>query len=94
MASGGYPGSYETGHPITGLDAAETPDCKVFHAGTQLDDGAVLTSGGRVLCVTGLGGDVTEACGKAYQGAVRISWQDARYRSDIGYRALAREAGG
>ncbi len=94
MASGGYPGSYETGHPITGLDAAETPDCKVFHAGTQLDDGAVLTSGGRVLCVTGLGGNVTEACEKAYQGAVRISWQDARYRSDIGYRALAREAGG
>ena len=94
MASGGYPGSYETGHPITGLAAAESPDCKVFHAGTQLQDGAVLTSGGRVLCVTGLGGDVTEACGKAYQGAVRISWQDARYRSDIGYRALAREAGG
>ena len=94
MASGGYPGSYETGHPITGLDASETPDCKVFHAGTQLDDGAVLTSGGRVLCVTGLGGNVTEACEKAYQGAVRISWQDARYRSDIGYRALAREAGG
>ncbi len=93
MASGGYPGSYETGHPITGLDAAEAPDCKVFHAGTQLEDGAVLTSGGRVLCVTGLGGNVTEACENAYQGAVRISWQDARYRSDIGYRALAREAG-
>ena len=94
MASGGYPGSYETGHSITGLDAAEAPDCKVFHAGTQLEDGAVLTSGGRVLCVTGLGGNVTEACENAYQGAVRISWQDARYRSDIGYRALAREAGG
>lgn len=94
MASGGYPGKYATGHPITGLDAAEAPDCKVFHAGTQLDDGAVLTSGGRVLCVTGLGGNVTEACEKAYQGAARISWQDARYRSDIGYRAIAREAGG
>ena len=94
MASGGYPGSYERGHPITGLDAAEAPDCKVFHAGTQLDGAAVLTSGGRVLCVTGLGGTVTEAREKAYQGAARISWRDARYRSDIGYRALAREAGG
>ncbi|MYF48555.1 MAG: phosphoribosylamine--glycine ligase, partial [Gammaproteobacteria bacterium] len=47
-----------------------------------------------VLCVTGLGGNVTQACEKAYQGTRRISWQDARFRSDIGYRALAREAGG
>ena len=94
MASGGYPGGYRTGDPITGLEAAETTDCKVFHAGTQLEDGAVLTSGGRVLCVTGLGGNVMEACRKAYQGARRISWRDVRYRSDIGYRALAREAGG
>ena len=94
MASGGYPGGYRTGDPITGLEAAETRDCKVFHAGTQLDNGAVLTSGGRVLCVTGLGGNVTEACRKAYQGARRISWRDVRYRSDIGYRAVAREAGG
>ena len=94
MASGGYPGKYVTGHPITGLAAAEAPDCKVFHAGTELNDGAVLTSGGRVLCVTGLGGNVTQACEKAYQGTRRISWQDARFRSDIGYRALAREAGG
>ncbi|MYG13730.1 MAG: phosphoribosylamine--glycine ligase [Gammaproteobacteria bacterium] len=94
MASGGYPGKYATGHPITGLAAAEGPDCRVFHAGTHLDGDAVLTSGGRVLCVTGLGGNVTEACEKAYQGARRISWQDARFRSDIGYRALAREAGG
>ena len=93
MASGGYPGSYETGHAITGLDAAETPDCKVFHAGTKLDGGAVRTSGGRVLCVTGLGGSVTEACAKTYRGVARISWQDARYRLDIGYRAIAREAG-
>ena len=124
MASGGYPGEYQTGHPISGLAAAETPDTKVFHAGTALtedplgsasgpspgttggssggrdqqsasvDDRTVLTSGGRVLCVTGLGANVTEACAKAYRGARRISWQDARYRSDIGYRALAREAGG
>ena len=124
MASGGYPGDYATGHPITGLDAAETPDCKVFHAGTRLTReslgptsgrspgakvdsfgdpiprsgdlgrGTVLTNGGRVLCVTGLGGSVTQACEKAYRGAGRIGWHDARYRSDIGYRALAREAGG
>ena len=94
MAAGGYPGSYAKGHPIAGLDAAESSDCKVFHAGTRLADGAVLTSGGRVLCVTGLGGSVTAACAKAYRGVARISWHDARYRSDIGYRALAREAGG
>ena len=94
MASGGYPGGYATGHPITGLAAAEAPDCKVFHAGTRLDGGTVLTSGGRVLCVTGLGGDVTQACASAYQGVARVNWQDARFRSDIGYRALAREAGG
>ena len=94
MAAGGYPGSYEKGHPIDGLAAAEAPDCKVFHAGTRLDGDAVLADGGRVLCVTGLGGSVTEACATAYQGTRRISWQDARYRSDIGYRALAREAGG
>ena len=93
MASGGYPGSYETGHTITGLDAAETPACKVFHAGTKLDGGTVRTSGGRVLCVTGLGGSVTEACARTYQSVARISWQDARYRLDIGYRAIAREAG-
>ncbi|MCY4343293.1 MAG: phosphoribosylamine--glycine ligase [Gammaproteobacteria bacterium] len=94
MASGGYPGKYATGHPIAGLAAAETPECKVFHAGTALDDDTVLTSGGRVLCVTGLGGNVTQACRSAYRGVARISWQDARHRSDIGYRALAREAGG
>ncbi len=94
MASGGYPGKYATGHPIAGLAAAETSECKVFHAGTALDDDTVLTSGGRVLCVTGLGGNVTQACRSAYRGVARISWQDARHRSDIGYRALAREAGG
>lgn len=92
MAAGGYPGGYEKGFPIRGLDeVAGVPDTMVFHAGTQVRDGQILTNGGRVLCVTALGQTVTEAQARAYALVKRIRWQDAYYRRDIGYRALRRE---
>ncbi len=90
MAAGGYPGSYDKGKVIRGLDDT-TPDVKVFHAGTTLANGDVVTSGGRVLCVTALGDSVSEAQQKAYQRLSKISWDGAYYRNDIGYRAIARE---
>lgn len=91
MASGGYPGSYEKGKTISGLEAVSS--AKVFHAGTRLDDGAVLTSGGRVLGVTALGNSVSEAQSLVYEAIEEISFDGAEYRSDIGYRAIARESG-
>jgi len=91
MAAGGYPGSYSKGKPISGLESTSDPDVKVFHAGTALKDGQVLTSGGRVLCVTALGQSVSEAQQKAYVRAAEIHWEGAFYRRDIGYRAISRE---
>jgi phosphoribosylamine--glycine ligase len=92
MAAGGYPDTYERGHPIRGLNAvAGLADCKVFHAGTSLVEGEVLTNGGRVLCVTALGEGVSEAQSNAYAVVQEIGWKDAYYRSDIGHRAVARE---
>jgi phosphoribosylamine--glycine ligase len=91
MAAGGYPGSYNKGDVIEGLPANEETDRKVFHAGTMLKDGAVVTSGGRVLCVTALGATVSEAQGRAYEVVKQIRWNGAQYRTDIGYRAIARE---
>jgi phosphoribosylamine--glycine ligase len=91
MAAGGYPGAYSKGDVITGLPQNSTPDCKVFHAGTTLKDGAVVTSGGRVLCVTALGATVSAAQKRAYETVKKIQWRNAQYRSDIGYRAIARE---
>jgi len=89
MAAGGYPGSYAKGHPITGLDGDFPEDVKVFHAGTALDDsGRVVTSGGRVLALCALGEDVRQAQGRAYQWIAQIGFQDAFYRSDIGFRAI------
>jgi phosphoribosylamine--glycine ligase len=92
MAAGGYPGSYDKGKVIRGLGDA-IPDVKVFHAGTTLANGDVVTSGGRVLCVTALGDSVSDAQQKAYQQLSKISWDGAYYRNDIGYRAIAREKG-
>ncbi len=91
MAAGGYPESYAKGMPIRGLND-ELPDgVKVFHAGTALNDnGQVVTSGGRVLCVTALGEDVARAQALALDGCDRIAFDGGFYRRDIGHRALAR----
>jgi phosphoribosylamine--glycine ligase len=91
LAAGGYPNEYAKGHPIHGLDAAAKLDGKVFHAGTRLQDGEVVTNGGRVLCATALGNSVTEAQRNAYALARTISWQDVYMRADIAYRAIERE---
>lgn len=90
MAAGGYPGDYRSGDVIGGLPAATDPELKVFHAGTRLRDGAVVTSGGRVLCVTALGDDIAAAADRAYAGARGIHWAGAFYRHDIGHRAIGR----
>jgi phosphoribosylamine--glycine ligase len=91
MAAGGYPGSYSKGDPIEGLPAGTLPDVKVFHAGTARRNGAIVTNGGRVLCVCALGDSVREAQRKAYEWVRRIRWKNAYYRTDIGYRAIARD---
>ena len=91
MAAGGYPGAYEKGLPIDGLAVAAAIDgVTVFHAGTTEKDGRVVTAGGRVLGVTGLGTTVAEAIETAYQGVKAISWPKVHYRSDIGRKALNR----
>ncbi len=83
MASGGYPGSYKTGFPITGLDGLDK-DIMVFHAGTRPGpDGRVLTSGGRVLTVAALGKDLAAARQKVYDNISRINFEGAYYRKDI-----------
>jgi phosphoribosylamine--glycine ligase len=90
MAAGGYPGSYARGAPIEGLERIAGAGLKAFHAGTRLDGDRVLTNGGRVLCVVGLGADVAAAQRRAYEGVHCISWQDCYYRHDIGHRAIGR----
>jgi phosphoribosylamine--glycine ligase len=91
MAAGGYPGAYEKGLPIDGLEAAAAiDDLTVFHAGTTEKDGRVVTAGGRVLGVTGLGSTVAAAIETAYKGVQAISWPKVHYRSDIGRKALNR----
>ncbi|EIW87703.1 phosphoribosylamine--glycine ligase [Alishewanella agri BL06] len=91
LAAGGYPDTYAKGKVISGLEQAATLPGKVFHAGTELKDGQVLTNGGRVLCATALGDTVTAAQQAAYKLAAAISWEQLYYRTDIGYRAVARE---
>jgi phosphoribosylamine---glycine ligase len=91
LAAGGYPDSVRKGDAITGLEAAAKLPGKVFHAGTHLQDGEVLTNGGRVLCAVGTGATVSAACKAAYALADSIKWTGLQYRRDIGYRAIARE---
>jgi phosphoribosylamine--glycine ligase len=92
MASGGYPGSYEKGKEITGIENAERlGDVKVFHAGTKRQDGKLVTSGGRVLGVTAVGATVAEAQKKAYAAVDCIAWEGAYWRKDIGDKALKRK---
>jgi phosphoribosylamine--glycine ligase len=92
MASKGYPGAYEKGFVITGLDeAAKLPGVQVFHAGTKRQDGKIVTNGGRVLNVTATGKTVAEAQARAYAAVDRIHWDGAFARRDIGWRAIARE---
>lgn len=89
LASGGYPGKYPTGIPIKGLKAAsEDSHVEVFHAGTRVEDGQVVTAGGRVLNVVALGKDFTEARGLAYEAVKMISFEGMHYRTDIGHRAF------
>jgi phosphoribosylamine--glycine ligase len=91
MASGGYPGAYEKGHVIHGLEAAASlPGVTVFHAGTEQRGNEVLAVGGRVLDVTAMGHDVAEARARAYAAVGKIGWKGAFSRSDIGWRALKR----
>jgi phosphoribosylamine--glycine ligase len=91
MAAGGYPASYARGTTISGLDSGDDSTTKVFHAGTTMDNGHVVTSGGRVLCVVGLGDSVSAARDAAYSRVATVNWEDAYYRNDIGHRAIARE---
>jgi phosphoribosylamine--glycine ligase len=90
MAAGGYPQSYDKGDVIHGLDG-DSADTKVFHAGTSLAGDDAVTAGGRVLCVCALGASTVEAQSAAYERVAEITWKNAYYRTDIGYRAVARE---
>ena len=85
-ASGGYPGSYEKGKVITGIQAAQDSGATIFHAGTKLDNSQLLTNGGRVLNVTGVGADFKQALNQAYKSIESISFEGIYYRRDIGHR--------
>jgi phosphoribosylamine---glycine ligase len=90
MAAGGYPDAYRKGDPISGLEAAAKLPGKVFHAGTAIEGGRVVTAGGRVLCAVGLGDSVSAAQSQAYNLVHAIHWNLVQYRLDIGYRAIER----
>ena len=91
VASGGYPGDYVKGKPISGLqEAAQVPGATVFHCGTRMADGSIVTDGGRVLSVTGVGATLREAVDTAYRAVGRIAFDGAFYRRDIAHRAFER----
>ena len=90
LVSGGYPGHYDKGQDIHGLADAEAMGALVFHAGTAMKDGKLVTNGGRVLGVVGRGADISSAVDAAYAAAAKISFKDAYYRKDIAHRALER----
>ena len=87
MAAKGYPNSYEKGKEITGLNSYDNQQAVVFHAGTKLENGKVLTNGGRVLGVTALGPDINQAIKNAYSAVDKIKWDGVHYRKDIGNKA-------
>jgi phosphoribosylamine--glycine ligase len=91
MAAGGYPEVYRKGDAVSGLEAAAALPGKVFHAGTRLEGGHIVTTGGRVLCAVGLGNTVRSAQTEAYALVHAIHWNLVQYRLDIGYRAIERE---
>ena len=97
LAAGGYPHAYAREEPISGLDGTGAEHQKIFHAGTKLssrDSGQqVLTNGGRVLCATALGDTVSAAQAAAYELVHQIRWDKVYFRTDIAYRAIARENG-
>ena len=95
MAAKGYPGAYDKGSEIGGLDRlTDADEVKVFHAGTVADGGRILANGGRVLNVTALGSSIGEAQQRAYEAVAKVDWPDGFCRSDIGWRAVAREQHG
>ena len=91
LAAGGYPEAYASGKIIDGLGNADSDTQKVFHAGTSVDGDDVVTSGGRVLCVVGLGDTVAAAAKQAYDSVDKLAWENVYFRRDIGHRAIARE---
>ncbi len=91
LAAGGYPDAYAKGKPISGLDLPAPANSKLFHAGSRIEQGQVVTNGGRVLCATALGNSVSEAQATAYRLAANIQWEGIYFRRDIGWRAIARE---
>jgi phosphoribosylamine--glycine ligase len=94
MAAGGYPGDYKKGDEIDGIaDADELDHVTVFHAGTAIDDGEVVTAGGRVLGVTALGKDLEEAVDRVYEAVDHIHYDNAQFRADIAAKAFARREG-
>ena len=94
MAAAGYPEEVRKGDAINGLDRAATLPGKVFHAGTRVESGRVVTNGGRVLCAVGLGTSVSDAQAEAYGLVNSITWAGVQFRRDVGYRAIAREHAG
>jgi len=94
LAAGGYPDAYAKGDAIRGLPTRDSADAKVFHAGTRRQGDDIVTNGGRVLCACALGETVAAAQARAYELARGIDWRGVYYRTDIGHRAIAREAGG
>lgn len=88
IAAGGYPAAYEKGYEISGLSTAESMGVLVFHAGTAERNGKIITNGGRVLGVVGIGEDIAAAVKKTYAAVEKISFKDAYYRKDIAHRAL------
>ena len=91
MAAGGYPIKYENGKQISGLELVNDDSSKVFHAGTSLKNDKFLTTGGRVLCVVGMGNNTKEAQQNSYKSVAKITWDDEFHRDDIGYRAIEKE---